>query len=109
MLWSCKGSEGSIGQQFYRDGEIGVLSLVADNRYCVAVDSYDNGANIKLEYCGAMSVVSWAYESGYFKDERFGKCMAVESNTGADGQNVLLWSCNDDGYGSYRTWSYFIR
>merc|ERR1712019_53841 len=61
---------------------------------------------IYLEYCGTMSIVSWEYENSYFVDEHSGKCMAVEHNIGSNGQNVLLWSCNDDGQGSYRMWKY---
>jgi len=107
VLMQCQeGYQGSTGQRFDRNGETGFLHLVADSQFCVA--SYDDkrGANVYLEFCGAMSIVSWEYESGYFKAEHSGKCMAVEHNTGANGQNVLLWNCNDDGQGSYRMWNY---
>merc|ERR1719410_621459 len=107
VLMQCQeGAQGSMGQQFYRDGENGFLQLVADSSFCVASWGSNDGANIYLEHCHTMSIVSWEYESGYFKDEHSGKCMAVEHNTGANGRNVLLWSCNDDGQGSYRMWNY---
>merc|ERR1712187_544919 len=107
VLMQCQeGGQGSMGQQFYRDGENGFLQLVVDSRFCVASYSYNDGANIYLEYCGTMSIVSWEYENSYFIDEHSGKCMAVEQNTGSNGQNVLVWSCNDDGQGSYRMWKY---
>merc|ERR1712007_406778 len=76
------------------------------SQFCFASYSYEDGANIYLEYCGTMSIVFWEYEDSYFRDEHSGKCMAVEHNTGSQGQNVLLWSCNDDGQGSYRMWKY---
>jgi len=105
VVMQCQeGYQGSMGQRFYRDG--GFLQLVEDSRFCIASDGYNDGANIYLEFCSRVSIVSWEYKSGYFKDVQTGKCMAVEHNNGASGQNVLLWSCNDDGQGSYRMWKY---
>merc|ERR1712151_496693 len=106
QIWKC--SANNIGQMFSWRAESGLIILNADTSYCVAPDGGADGANIALRRCDGpgISDQKWSYENGFFKSSFYGKCMAVEHNEGSNGQNVLLWTCSEDGYGSYRKWIY---